>query len=268
MVNFQFNLASISGIVLAVGGAALYAVRSARPELSRDHDLFFSAVGLLCGLILIFYGWRFDPIMQFGQVLLTGSAIFFTLENLRLRKVSTEQAKKNVPIVDNERPVSRTYRADFDNYDEINPMDDRRPRRLQGTRDARGSRDEYDERSRRSAPPRSRDDRPSAGDSYGDSYNDAADRPRKRRPRGDDAAPSAMSGSDSYDEWGDRSRSRNAQPRDDQPARPANRPRRSRPSDDEFSRRPDQRNDSMEDTSYVEYRPVEPTDEFDSWGKP
>ncbi len=265
MVNFQFNLASISGIVLAVGGAALYAVRSARPELSRDHDLFFSAVGLLCGLILIFYGWRFDPIMQFGQVLLTGSAIFFTLENLRLRKVSTEQAKKNTPIVDNERPVSRTYRADFDNYDEINPMDDRRPRRLQGTRDGRNSREEYDDRARRSAGARPRDERPGPTDSY----NDDADRPRKRRPRADDAAPNPMGGSDRSDEWGDRSRSRNTPPRDDQPARPASRSRRPRPSEDEFSRRQTQRNDTVEDTSYVEYRPVEPTDdEPDNWGKP
>ena len=267
MVNFQFNLASISGIVLAVGGAALYAVRSARPELSRDHDLFFSAVGLLCGLILIFYGWRFDPIMQFGQVLLTGSAIFFTLENLRLRKVSTEQAKKNMPIVDNERPVSRTYRADFDNYDEINPMDDRRPRRLQGTRDGRNNREEYDDRVRRSSTARPRDERPGGSD---DSYNDGADRPRQRRPRSDDAPPNATPGSDSYDEWGDRARARNTPPRDDQSARSASRPRRPRPSEDEFSsRRPDPRNDSVEDTSYVEYRPVEPKDdESDNWGKP
>jgi Ycf66 protein N-terminus len=262
MVNFQFNLASISGIVLAVGGAALYAVRSARPELSRDHDLFFSAVGLLCGLILIFYGWRFDPIMQFGQVLLTGSAIFFTLENLRLRKVSTEQAKKNMPIVDSERPVSRTYRAEYDNYDEINPMDDRRPRRLQGTRDARG-RDEYDDRARRPASSRNRDDRPSASDTFGTE----AGRPRNRRPRNDESVDpmggADRSGSDNYDEWGDRSRSRNTPPRDES-SRPASRPRRPRPADDEFSRR-----EPVEDTSYVEYRPVEPRDdENDSWSKP
>ena len=258
MVNFQFNLASISGIVLAVGGAALYAVRSARPELSRDSDLFFSAVGLLCGLILIFYGWRFDPIMQFGQVLLTGTAIFFTLENLRLRKVTTDQAKKNVPIVDNERPVSRTYRADFDNYDEINPMDDRRPRRLQSTQDTRGDND----RSRRAANPRSRDERPS-----NDGYESGADRPRQRRPRPDDALNPTM-GSDTYDEWGDRGRNRNPSSRDEQPSSPA-RPRRPRPTSDEFSRRPDQRNSAAEDTAYVEYRAVEPTnDDADNWGKP
>jgi hypothetical protein len=92
MVNFSLNLASIVGIALAIGGIGLYAVRSWRPELSRDYDLFFAAVALLCGGILFFYGWRFDPIMQFGQILLGGSAIFFALENIRLRGVTTAQA--------------------------------------------------------------------------------------------------------------------------------------------------------------------------------
>jgi hypothetical protein len=114
MVNFQFNLASISGIALAVGGASLYAVRSFRPQLARDSDIFFSAVGLLCGMILVFQGWRFDPVMQFGQVLLTGAVVYFVFENLRLRQISTEQAKRETPIVDDNRPVSRNYQAEFE----------------------------------------------------------------------------------------------------------------------------------------------------------
>ena len=108
MVNFGLNSASILGIFLAVAGASLYFLRSVRPELSRDHDIFFAAVGLLCGFILLFQGWRLDPILQFGQFLLTGSTIFFAVESIRLRKVATEQARRNTPTVDKERPVSRT----------------------------------------------------------------------------------------------------------------------------------------------------------------
>ena len=108
MVNFGLNAASILGIFLAVAGASLYFLRSVRPELSRDHDIFFAAIGLLCGLIMIFQGWRLDPILQFGQLLLTGSAIFFAVESIRLRAVATEQARRNTPTVDRERPVSRT----------------------------------------------------------------------------------------------------------------------------------------------------------------
>lgn len=108
MVNFGLNSASILGIFLAVAGASLYFMRSVRPELSRDHDIFFAAVGLLCGFILLFQGWRLDPILQFGQFLLTGSTVFFAVESIRLRKVATEQARRNTPTVDTERPVSRT----------------------------------------------------------------------------------------------------------------------------------------------------------------
>lgn len=108
MVNFGLNAASILGIFLAVAGASLYFLRSVRPELSRDHDIFFAAIGLLCGFIMIFQGWRLDPILQFGQLLLTGSAIFFAVESIRLRAVATEQARRSTPTVDRDRPVSRT----------------------------------------------------------------------------------------------------------------------------------------------------------------
>lgn len=52
MVNASLNWASIVGIVLAVGGTMLYFLRSFKPGLARDYDVFFAAVGLLCGGIL------------------------------------------------------------------------------------------------------------------------------------------------------------------------------------------------------------------------
>ncbi|NJR51579.1 MAG: hypothetical protein HC780_20305 [Leptolyngbyaceae cyanobacterium CSU_1_3] len=251
MVNFQFNLASVSGIILAVGGAALYAVRSARPELSRDHDIFFSAVGLLCGLILIFYGWRFDPIMQFGQVLLTGAAIFFVVENLRLRRVSTEQAKKNTPIVDRERPVSKrydTYDARFEDQEVINDRVSRP--RIQGSRNERTSRDEYDDRpARRPTTRRNSDTR-----------LDSIDRPR-RQSRTDEPIIDTTSESSSYStSWGAENRT------DDRPSpsrSQSSRPRRPR-TDEGSSRRngPERPSDD-----YVDYRPIESNDnESDNWG--
>ena len=75
MVNASLNWASIVGIVLAVGGAMLYFMRSFKPALARDYDVFFAAIGLLCGGILFFQGWRLDPILQFGQFLLAGTTV-------------------------------------------------------------------------------------------------------------------------------------------------------------------------------------------------
>ncbi|MFN9545730.1 MAG: Ycf66 family protein [Cyanobacteriota bacterium] len=102
MVNASLNWASIVGIVLAVGGAVLYFMRSFKPALARDYDVFFAAVGLLCGGILFFQGWRLDPILQFGQFLLAGTTVFFAYESVRLRGITTEQARRSSYFEDEE----------------------------------------------------------------------------------------------------------------------------------------------------------------------
>ena len=111
MVNASLNWASIVGIVLAVGGALLYFMRSFKPALARDYDVFFAAVGLLCGGILFFQGWRLDPILQFGQFLLAGTTVFFAYESVRLRGVTTEQARRSSFFDDEEPPPPPPYRS-------------------------------------------------------------------------------------------------------------------------------------------------------------
>ena len=211
MVNFGLNSASILGIFLAVAGASLYFMRSVRPELSRDYDIFFSAVGLLCGFILLFQGWRLDPILQFGQFLLTGSAIFFAVESIRLRGVATEQARRNTPIVDRDRPVSRTRVYTEAELDKIDPYDNyegappnydsprlrgyeeppsRSSRRSERKRTASSPPDIRDEPMSRSS--RSRPERPERPERYGST--DADIRPPRRRRN-------APPRSDGYDDW-------------------------------------------------------------------
>jgi len=139
VVNASLNWASIVGIVLAVGGALLYFMRSFKPALARDYDVFFAAVGLLCGGILFFQGWRLDPILQFGQFLLAGSAVFFAYESVRLRGVTTEQARRS-SYFDDEEPVpagpfrprmgGRSWgESENDRFDEPEPFKRRIPSR-------------------------------------------------------------------------------------------------------------------------------------------
>jgi hypothetical protein len=135
MVNFGLNTASFLGIILAIAGAGLYFLRSFRPELSRDQDIAFTAIGIICGFILIFQGWRLDPILQFGQLLLSGSTIFFAYENIKLRGITTEQAKGKTQIVDDDRPVSRRYKAEIEDRDYLErPRNGRRIRGEDGRR--------------------------------------------------------------------------------------------------------------------------------------
>ena len=173
MVNIGNGPAFILGLFLAVAGAGLFFLRSIRPELARDYDIFFAAVGLLCGIILIFNGWRLDPILQFGQFLLTGTAVFFAFESVRMRGAVTEQARRNTETVDRDRPVSRTRvytEAELDKFDSYdNPYEGGKPNynspRLSG----------YDDpRSRSARPPRRRSSAPTA---------DMRDEPRRRPSR-------------------------------------------------------------------------------------
>jgi hypothetical protein len=258
MVNVGLGWSSVVGILLAASGLALYFLRSLRPKLARDHDIFFAAVALLCGGILFFQGWRQDPILQFGQFMLTGSAVFFAVESIRLRSVTTEQAKRTTPIVDDERPVSRVYKAELDDLD---AFDQRSPvaRRIRGARDVRPGRDDYrdeydgDARRRPTA-------RPSEDDREGPSSA------RRRRPRADEG----MVDSQNYFLDEDRGTSRRGRGRGDTPPEgpdPSSAsPRSRRPRSGDDSVRPRGRSGYDDPPSqYVEYRPVDNSEE-DNWG--
>jgi len=108
---------------LAVGGGGLYFLRSFKPALARDYDVFFAAIGLLCGGILFFQGWRLDPILQFGQFLLAGTTVFFAYESVRLRGVATDQARRSSyfdddPISDVPRNSRGRFNDDYDRFQE------------------------------------------------------------------------------------------------------------------------------------------------------
>jgi len=199
--NFLGGSAALLGMFLLVAGALLFALRSFRPELSRDQDIVVAAIALLCGCILLFQGWRLDPILQFGQFLLAGVATWFAAETIRLRQATNEQARRSAPPVDRERRSSRVYRAEID---EIEPFDEPRPpmkRQLRGTDDYRRERDPYERESygregsgrgergsygrgsydeRGSYPNEERDDRPPRRPSRNPSRRRPSERPSER----------------------------------------------------------------------------------------
>ncbi|MDM9582488.1 Ycf66 family protein [Nostoc sp. GT001] len=279
-VNFGANSASILGIFLAVAGAALYFLRTVRPELSRDQDIFFAAVGLLCGFILVFQGWRLDPILQFGQLLLVGTTVFFAVESIRLRSIATQQAKRNTPIVDEDRQVSdrysyndrRKYQAEMDADLEPLPYEDEEERpvraRIRGSRDEISTRDNYYEEQ----PPR-RSERRNSSSSERQAPSDRTRRRTSGRPvnRPSESSEDENWGSSSrqVDDWESsggevRKPSRRS---NNGPQRPesreddiSSRPRRRRPPTDSTPRRPREDDDAIP-TDYVPYSPMEKPNE-------
>ena len=228
MVNASLNWASIVGIVLAVGGALLYFMRSFKPALARDYDVFFAAIGLLCGGILFFQGWRLDPILQFGQFLLAGTTVFFAYESVRLRGVATEQARRSAYFDDEPAPargggsggLRGGWDDGYDRFDEPQPLrrrfsgrdddpEDRpeeefyRPRRTSraaipeeaasrrpsGRDQADSNWDQDDERSRRMARFRAGEAREERRPDFGSRRSERDDQRRGSRPTGRSERP-------------------------------------------------------------------------------
>jgi Ycf66 protein N-terminus len=96
MINIGGNpLMILLAIVAALGGVGLYFVRNFKPELARDHDVFFSAIALVYGVILLGFNFRMEITTQLAQVLVVGFAGWFAVESLILRQALAEQARRS-----------------------------------------------------------------------------------------------------------------------------------------------------------------------------
>ena len=202
-------------------------MRTFKPALARDYDVFFAAIGLLCGGILFFQGWRLDPILQFGQFLLAGTTVFFAYESVRLRGVATEQARRSAyfddePAAPRGEPGPGGLRGgwdeDYDRFDEPQTVQRRFGGRNAGTEDRpeddfyrprRTSRaaipeeaasrrgrdqdtqgwDQPDERSRRMARFRAGEARDERRPDFGERRSDREEQRRGSRPTGRQERP-------------------------------------------------------------------------------
>ena len=261
MVNLGLNAAAILGLFLVVAGAGLFFMRSVRPELARDYDIIFAVVGLLCGIILLFNGWQLEPILALSQFMLTGTAIFFAVDSIRMRGVTTEQARRNTETVDRNRPVSRTRVYTEAKVDRIDPYDNvyegAQPNynspRLRGYDDPQ-PRSRRQEPRRRSAPGDMREEQSRSRSRNRPPVNDYQERPRQsdrpysRRENPDRPVRRSAPVRDSYDDWNTQdewddnprttSRPNRRPPRDEryQPATPTPpEPKRSKPSPPDLS---------------------------------
>jgi cytochrome b subunit of formate dehydrogenase len=111
MINFQLSPSTFIGIILLITGISLYFIRIWIPSISRDYDLIFSSMKLLCGGILIFQGWRLDPILLFSQILLSIIGIFFIWETLRLRKKDTNKHESIFSYFDKTKKDTQAFQT-------------------------------------------------------------------------------------------------------------------------------------------------------------
>ena len=81
MINLGFNLTTLLGLLDVFGSIGyliltvtqisqgVYSSTSTLGTAIQVLELFVSPIALLSGVILIFNGWRLDPILQFQQLL-------------------------------------------------------------------------------------------------------------------------------------------------------------------------------------------------------
>jgi|TARA_B110000971_G_scaffold213423_1_gene244241 hypothetical protein len=85
MINIGFGPNILLGIFIILAVLSLYFLRTIKYDLSRDIDIFFTTLGLIYSSILIVHGWRLDPILLFGQILIIITLLAIGWENIRLR---------------------------------------------------------------------------------------------------------------------------------------------------------------------------------------
>ena len=101
MIHMELAPSTLLGLSLAIAGILLYLIRIKNKQISKDYDLFFSSVGCLCGGIMIFQGWRLDPILLLCQMMSGATAIFFIAETIWLRNIDIEKEEINFEIYEN-----------------------------------------------------------------------------------------------------------------------------------------------------------------------
>ena len=85
MINVGFGPNILLGVFIIFCVLGLYFLRTVKYELSRDVVIFFTTLGLIYSSILIIHGWRLDPILLFGQILIIITLLSIGWENIRLR---------------------------------------------------------------------------------------------------------------------------------------------------------------------------------------
>jgi hypothetical protein len=260
----QFAIGSNPGmtflaIALVAAGAGLFFLRNFRPNLVRETDVFFAAIGLVCGGILFFQGWRLDPILQFAQMLSAGSAVWFAYEAIRMRGITNEQAKRQTPVVDRERSVSRVYRAELDD-DDMPPFEEQRYNRrsIRGREDY-ADRDYARDYSRENAEAEYQDDYRRPPRREGQRLElEGSDRPRRPRSSARPLPPERdwdnNNGEDPFRSEFD------APPRSDYGNSYGGYEERDEPRSKRRSRRRSSEPDSYSDNNYVDYQPIDYSD--------
>lgn len=99
-VNIGINIASLLGFIQIIFGLfylifAIIKLIQTRSRLSNSTTVFYiiqlillPPLLLLSGIILVFQGWRFEPILQFQQLVLSALIFYLSLKDIVINTVN------------------------------------------------------------------------------------------------------------------------------------------------------------------------------------
>ncbi|GAA6614585.1 Ycf66 family protein [Scytonema sp. NUACC26] len=76
---------NILGTILIITAIALSALVFLRPKIFKRQDIVLIVVFIICGIILLSQGSIYDQLPQIILMLLTATAVSYTIDSLRLR---------------------------------------------------------------------------------------------------------------------------------------------------------------------------------------
>ena len=92
LLNFEFTV-FLALILLSF--SIYYYFECQKKNVIQDSDILVSSLILLNGSILLFQGWRLDPLLLLTQIVSTFLVIWFAIENIRF-KVVLSSKKANI----------------------------------------------------------------------------------------------------------------------------------------------------------------------------
>jgi Ycf66 protein N-terminus len=180
-VGFGTPVALLVGIILILVAVGLFFLDRFKPGYKRDSDTVYAVLFLTVGIMSL-VNWSQNFLESFQLMIFAGMLIALVIDSIQRRTAQTKQVPVSYRDEERERP-SRSYRSTVEERPRTElrvELDDERyapidefsqPRRIRGMGE-RGNRDPYATRSE-------------ASEGYGDSYSDRlTDEPRSSRRSG------------------------------------------------------------------------------------
>lgn len=105
MILFDLDFTALLALTLLTF-SVFYYLNCQNKLVIKDSDVLFSSLILLNGGILLFQGWRLDPLLLFTEIVSTLLIIWFAIENINLRDqlINSSKSEKKIEKFNTRKP--------------------------------------------------------------------------------------------------------------------------------------------------------------------